>query len=76
MKRALGETVIAGVPTTIPFHELILENEAFKAGDVDTGFIAKHGDQLAEPLPKKEGGINIVVEAAKRAERRKSKSRA
>ena len=76
MKRALGETVIAGVPTTIPFHELILENEAFKAGDVDTGFIAKHADQLAEPLPKKEGGINIVVEAAKRAERRKSKSRA
>lgn len=75
MKRALGETVIVGVPTTIPFHELILENEAFKRGDVDTGFIAKHADDLAEPLPKKEGGINIVEAAAKRVERKRSKAK-
>jgi acetyl/propionyl-CoA carboxylase alpha subunit len=43
--------VIAGVPTTMPYHLLILESEAFKAGDVDTGFIVKHADELAKPLP-------------------------
>ena len=37
---------MTGVPTTAPFHCLILENEAFKAGDVDTGFIVKHADSL------------------------------
>lgn len=35
-----------GVPTTAPFHALILENDAFKAGDVDTGFILKHQETL------------------------------
>lgn len=35
-----------GVPTTAPFHCLILENEEFKAGNVDTGFIPKHQDSL------------------------------
>jgi acetyl-CoA carboxylase biotin carboxylase subunit len=69
MKRALSETVIAGVPTTIPYHLLILDNAAFKAGDVDTGFIVKHQDDLVAPppMPKKS---NVVVEAAKRAAKR------
>ncbi len=42
----LQEMVVHGVPTTAPFHALILENEAFKAGDVDTGFILKHAETL------------------------------
>ena len=51
MLRALDETVITGVPTTIGFHQLILNNEAFRAGDVDTGFIPKHADELTTPPP-------------------------
>ncbi|KAF8070883.1 biotin carboxylase 1 [Scenedesmus sp. PABB004] len=51
MLRALDETVITGVPTTGPFHKLILNNEAFRAGDVDTGFIPKHIDNLNVPPP-------------------------
>lgn len=47
------EMVITGVPTTAPFHALIMETEAFKAGDVDTGFIIKHADELEKPLPSK-----------------------
>ena len=38
--------VVSGVPTTAPFHCLILDNEAFNKGDVDTGFIVKHADEL------------------------------
>nr|QKY14956.1 acetyl-coenzyme a carboxylase carboxyl transferase subunit (ACCD) [Polytomella parva] len=48
MMRALDETVITGVPITAPFQKLILQTEAFKKGDVDTGFIAKHADELKE----------------------------
>lgn len=54
MKRALDETVIAGVPTTIPYHKLILDNPDFRSGDVDTGFIPKHADQLSTPPEVKE----------------------
>lgn len=41
-KRALREFIITGVPTTIPFHELVLENASFKKGDIYTDFIARH----------------------------------
>nr|ACX71633.1 biotin carboxylase [Chromochloris zofingiensis]ACX71634.1 biotin carboxylase [Chromochloris zofingiensis] len=49
MLRALDETVIGGVPTTGPFHKLILNNDDFRAGIVDTGFIPKHADDLQTP---------------------------
>ncbi|KAG0473422.1 hypothetical protein HPP92_015279 [Vanilla planifolia] len=49
MKRALNDTVITGVPTTIEYHKLILDVEDFKKGKVDTGFIPKHEKELAEP---------------------------
>jgi acetyl-CoA carboxylase, biotin carboxylase subunit len=41
-ERALDEFVIDGLPTTIPFHQLVLKNEKFKKGDFDTSFIAKN----------------------------------
>ncbi|KAL4443062.1 hypothetical protein ABPG77_008553 [Micractinium sp. CCAP 211/92] len=74
MKRALNEMVVHGVPTTAPFHALILENEAFKAGDVDTGFILKHADTLTEPPKMKDMGL--VAEAGKRVHARRKKAAA
>lgn len=50
MKRALNDTIITGVPTTIDYHKLILEVEDFKTGKVDTAFIPKHEEELAAPL--------------------------
>ena len=38
-KRALSELSIEGIPTTIPFHQAVLENEAFLSGEVYTDFI-------------------------------------
>ncbi|XP_050373066.1 biotin carboxylase 1, chloroplastic [Argentina anserina] len=49
MKRALNDTIITGVPTTIEYHKLILEIEDFKNGKVDTAFIPKHEEELAAP---------------------------
>ncbi|WP_018921557.1 acetyl-CoA carboxylase biotin carboxylase subunit [Salsuginibacillus kocurii] len=42
MKRALGEFVVEGVDTTIPFHLKLMEHEKFKSGDFDTKFLEKH----------------------------------
>lgn len=39
--RALDEFVIDGVPTVIPFHRIVLDNEYFKKGDIQTDFIEK-----------------------------------
>src|SRR5271170_6639141 len=39
MKRALWEYHIAPTKTTIPLHLQIMDNEHFKNGDVDTGFV-------------------------------------
>ncbi len=47
MRRALEETVIEGIDTTIPLHLRILKDPAFLRGDIHTGYL----DQLltAEP---------------------------
>ncbi|MDR3611712.1 MAG: acetyl-CoA carboxylase biotin carboxylase subunit [Ignavibacteriaceae bacterium] len=38
-KRSLEEFVIEGIKTTIPFHLKVLEDERFKSGNFDTGFL-------------------------------------
>jgi acetyl-CoA carboxylase biotin carboxylase subunit len=44
MRRALGECAITGVSTTIPFHQQILQHEAFIRGEIYTDFIQQHMD--------------------------------
>lgn len=41
MERALRETVIEGVKTTVPFHLRVLDNAFFRRGAVYTNFIAR-----------------------------------
>ncbi|HEX3358859.1 MAG TPA: acetyl-CoA carboxylase biotin carboxylase subunit [Tepidisphaeraceae bacterium] len=41
MKRALGEFHISPIRTTIPLHLQIMDNENFRSGDVDTGFVER-----------------------------------
>ena len=42
MKRALRECAITGIPTTIGFHQKILETPAFLNGEIYTNFIEEH----------------------------------
>ena len=44
--RALGETIIKGVKTNIPFMLNVLNHPTFAAGECDTGFIANTPDLL------------------------------
>lgn len=46
--RAVRETRLVGVPTSLPFFERVLESEAFRQGAIDTGFIGEHWPDLAE----------------------------
>ncbi len=41
MSRALGEYMITGIKTTIPFQQEIMRNRDFIAGKYDTGFVEK-----------------------------------
>ena len=41
MRRALGEYIIRGIKTTIPFQDAILRDPDFVRGKYDTGFVAR-----------------------------------
>jgi acetyl-CoA carboxylase, biotin carboxylase subunit len=46
-RRALDEFIVVGIPTTIPFHQLVVENAAFAAGEVYTDFIETEMSDLS-----------------------------
>ncbi len=48
MKRALMECAITGVPTTIGFHQRILEDEAFASGKTSTSFVQEFMERQAK----------------------------
>jgi acetyl-CoA carboxylase, biotin carboxylase subunit len=41
-RRALDEFIVTGIPTTIPFHQAVIETPAFQSGDVYTDFVDTH----------------------------------
>jgi acetyl-CoA carboxylase biotin carboxylase subunit len=41
MRRALSEFHIEPIRTTIPLHLQIMDNDHFRTGDVDTGFVER-----------------------------------
>jgi acetyl-CoA carboxylase biotin carboxylase subunit len=47
MGRALTETVITGVPQTVPFLRQVMEDEAFRAGTYDTGYLRRMNDHAS-----------------------------
>ncbi len=50
MRRALSECVIEGIPTSIPFHLEVLDNQVFLAGRATTKFLEMELTQLREGL--------------------------
>ncbi len=47
LRRALSETVIGGIYTTIPFALRVLEHPTFKAGKVDTALVGEMVEEFA-----------------------------
>ena len=50
MQRALGEYIIRGVKTTIPFQSQILKDASFRAGQYNTGFVERLLDGGSDKL--------------------------
>ena len=51
LSTALGQFVIDGITTNIPFLQRILEHPAFRAGTMDTGFLDREAVVIAAALP-------------------------
>jgi acetyl-CoA carboxylase biotin carboxylase subunit len=49
MRRALDEFVVEGIDTTIPFHQQLMADERFQAGDFDTRFLDSFSLAPREP---------------------------
>ena len=66
-KRALWEYQIGGVRHNIPFHQVVMDNEKFVAGEYDTSFIPRYKimDQVVEYVKaqKASGGANKTAAA-------------
>jgi acetyl-CoA carboxylase biotin carboxylase subunit len=54
MERALRETVLTGVTHTIPFHRAIMADDAFKRGEVHTGFIPEFMNRVGTQLDEED----------------------
>ncbi len=48
LRRALDETEIAGIQTTLPFDRFVVRHEAFRAGDLSIEWVAEAWDGPAE----------------------------
>ena len=57
MRRALSETVINGVKTTLPLSHLIMYDPEFLRGGFDTGFLERRLPELLD-IYRKAGGDN------------------
>jgi len=57
---ALRETLLLGVETNIDYLARLLDHPAFRQGDLHTGFIAEHAEDL-QPLPPEEAELAEVL---------------
>jgi acetyl-CoA carboxylase biotin carboxylase subunit len=72
MRRALAETVIVGIPTSLPFHARVLGEPDFVAGRFDTSYVDDHwpsGDVELEDDAAAAVAIAAVLAARATSER-------
>jgi acetyl/propionyl-CoA carboxylase alpha subunit len=65
LRRALDETEVSGIQTTLPFHRFVAADPAFRAGDLSTGWVGDHWDgrgakAAAARLAQLAAGIDAV----------------
>ncbi|MEN3332879.1 MAG: acetyl-CoA carboxylase, biotin carboxylase subunit [Blastocatellia bacterium] len=78
LARVLDEYTVEGINTTIPFFRAVVENDAFRRGDFDTGFIERflqdgfgvHGLSDDEPTRRLEDLATIAAILHARAKTR------
>jgi acetyl/propionyl-CoA carboxylase alpha subunit len=48
LRRALDETEVAGIQTTLPFHRFVARHDGFRAGELSIEWVAEEWDGAAE----------------------------
>jgi acetyl/propionyl-CoA carboxylase alpha subunit len=48
LRRAIAETEVAGIQTTLPFHAFVASHPAFRDAELSTDWVAQHWDGAAE----------------------------
>ncbi|MBD5640902.1 MAG: ATP-grasp domain-containing protein, partial [Desulfovibrio sp.] len=68
MNRALGEYVVGGIKTTIPFFRKIIKDPQFRSGEINTNFIADHPELMlyTDIAPEGERLARLVAEISAR----------
>jgi acetyl-CoA carboxylase biotin carboxylase subunit len=80
LERALGEFLVKGIKTSIPFHRKVLQHPIFVEGRYDTGFIDAHMDGgkggPAAPTGEKDEARRVAFMLAAIAAYRRDKEQA
>jgi len=65
MIRAIDEYQISGVQTTLPFCRFVMEHDAFRSGQFDTGFVANYftPDKLTTATDPQEAEVGALLAA-------------
>lgn len=68
MERALGEYIVGGVKTTIPFFRQVIKHSSFRLGNIDTRFIAKTPElmEYRDLAPQAERNARLIAEISAR----------
>jgi acetyl-CoA carboxylase biotin carboxylase subunit len=63
MRRALAETLVKGIKTTVPFHRWVMAEPAFMQGEIDTSYIDTHFARRAEEEGTHHRDIALIAAA-------------
>jgi acetyl-CoA/propionyl-CoA carboxylase biotin carboxyl carrier protein len=70
LDRALSEQVVLGVGTNTAFLRALLQHDSVRAGELDTGFIERHLDELtADEVPAEALAVYVLRESLQRDRR-------
>ena len=64
LRRALDETEVAGIQTTLPFHRFVARHPGFAAADLSTDWVAETWDGPAERARVVEAAAAAAAAAA------------
>ena len=74
LRRAIDETEIGGIQTTLPFHRSVACDPSFRSGEVHTSWVAEHWDGAAEF--RRAAGLAMLAAGIAAVERDPSSGRA
>ncbi len=64
LRRALDETEVAGIQTTLPFHRHVARHAGFRAGDLSTDWVAHEWDGPADRARFREAAAHAAATAS------------